>query len=89
MKATEMKKIAQAALRSEYGFKPPLDDIRLMESNDTGTYIAFTVKGRYYAFRSRRIFDGSVWCGSGTIEKLPEYDVPEGRERTFTLDAQL
>ena len=89
MKIAEMKRIAQAALNSEYGFKPSLDDIRMMESNDDGTYLAFTVRGRYYAFRSYRLATGGVWCGSGTIEKLPEYDVPKDRERTFALDAKL
>ena len=75
MKTADLKKIAQQALASEYGFAPALDSIRLMESNDNGTYIAFTVKGRYYSFRSYRWADGSVWVGSGTIEKQPEYDL--------------
>lgn len=75
MKTADLKKIAQGALASEYGFAPALESIRLMESNDNGTYIAFTVKGRYYSFRSYRWADGSVWVGSGTIEKQPEYDL--------------
>ena len=75
MKKADLKKIAQAALASEYGFAPALESIRLMESNGNGTYIAFTVKGRYYSFRSYRRADGSMWVGSGTIEKQPEYDL--------------
>lgn len=71
----QLKKIMQSALNSEYGFKPALADIKLMESNDTGTYIAATVKGHYYSFRSYSWADGSIWCGAGTIEKQPEYDV--------------
>lgn len=89
MTKQELKRIAQEALDSEYGFKPALDRITLLESNDDGTYIAFTVRGRYYAFRSYRWASGEIWCGSGTIEKLPEYDIPEGRERTFQTDARM
>ena len=77
MKKSEMKQIAKEALRSEYGFYPNLKDIQIMESNDIGTYIAFMVNGRYYRFDSYISTIGgmrTVWVGSGTIEKLPEYD---------------
>lgn len=76
MTKQELKRIAQEALDSEYGFKPALDRVTLLESNDDGTYIAFTVRGRYYAFRSYRSYAGGVWCGAGTVEKMPEYNIP-------------
>lgn len=75
MKKAEMKKVMQAALKSEYGFAPALDCIKLMESNDDGTYIAATVCGKYYAFNGWKWSDGAVWVGKGTVEKLPEYDL--------------
>lgn len=70
-----LKAIAQVALKSEYGFAPALSNIKLMESNDTGTYIAFVVEGKYYRFDSYKFSDGSVWVGKGTIEKMPQYDI--------------
>ena len=75
MSIIALKKITQAALKSEYGFGPALINIGIMESNDTGTYIAFTVNGKYYRFDSYKLQDGSIWVGKGTIEKMPQYDI--------------
>lgn len=75
MKKAEMKKVMQNALESEYGFAPALNSIKLMESNDDGTYIAATVCGKYYAFNSRKCSDGAIWVGKGTVGKLPECDL--------------
>ena len=75
MSIRTLKVIAQAALKSEYGFAPALINIGIMESNDTGTYIAFTVNGKYYRFDSYTCWDGSIWVGKGTIEKMPQYDI--------------
>lgn len=66
----EFKLTAQAALKSEYGFKPALDKIVLLESCDDRTYIRFKVEGHEYSFNSYTFADGSVWVGSGTIEKV-------------------
>ena len=77
MTKREYKHIVQEALKSEYGFAPKESEIQLMETNDIGTQIAFLVNGRYYRFDSYRSHIGgmiTVWVGSGTIEKLPEYD---------------
>ena len=65
-----IKKTAQTALESEYGFKPALDKIVLLEADDDRTYIRFTVKNHEYVFRSYKYSDGSVWVGCGTIEKI-------------------
>ena len=70
MNKEHIKKTAQAALDSEYGFKPALDKITLLEASDDRTYILFRVRNHEYRFDSYRFADGSVWCGSGTIEKL-------------------
>lgn len=77
MTIKQCKEIAREALEYEYGFAPYLKNIQLMETNDTGTYIAFMVNGRYYRFDSRIVIIGgtrTVWVGDGTIERLPEYD---------------
>lgn len=66
---TDIKKTAQAALRSEYGFSPSLKDITLLEASGDRTYILFRVAGHEYSFNSYKFHDGSVWVGSGTIEK--------------------
>lgn len=66
---TEIKKTAQVALKSEYGFAPALKDITLLEASGDRTRILFRVAGHEYSFNSYNFIDGSVWCGSGTIEK--------------------
>lgn len=71
----ELKHIAREALKSEYGFAPALKDIKLMESNDIGTYIAFMIEGRYYRFDSYITSDDCIWVGKGHIEKMPQYDI--------------
>ena len=77
MKKNELKHIAQQALNSEYGFSPKLSDIVLLEAQDTGLYILFSVKGNEYRFDSRYFPIGrgenrinTIWVGKGTIEKI-------------------
>lgn len=70
MNNNSLKKTAQAALESEYGFKPALEKIVLLEGSDDRTYIRFRVGVHEYSFRSYKLSDGSVWCGSRTIEKV-------------------
>ena len=70
MKNIDMKKTAQAALDSEYGFKPSLDKIILLEAAGDRTYILFRVGKHQYRFDSYLWPDGSVWVGTGTVEKL-------------------
>lgn len=65
-----LKKTAQAALESEYGFKPAMKDIVLLEGADDRTYIRFRVRNHEYSFNSYKWADGSVWVGSGTLEKI-------------------
>ena len=64
-----LKRTAQAALYSEYGFQPALDRITLLEGSDDRTYIRFNVGSHEYSFDSYKWPDGSVWVGKGTIEK--------------------
>ena len=66
---TDIKKIAKAALKSEYGFKPRLKNIILQEVSFDRTYIRFAVGIHEYIFNSYRLPDGSVRVGSGTLEK--------------------
>lgn len=70
MTKMNMKKTAQAALKSEYGFQPSLEKIILLEGCDDRTYIRFRVGIHEYTFNSYTFADGSVWVGHGTIEKV-------------------
>lgn len=45
---TELKKIAQAALKREYGFQPTLKEVTLLEADGDGTYILFEINGHEY-----------------------------------------
>ena len=70
---TELKKIAQLALDSEYGFAPELEEITLLEACSDGTKIYFEVNGEEYKFTSYINTYGDmriIWIGKGTIEKL-------------------
>lgn len=77
MTNTELRHIAKEALDVEYGFSPKLTDIRLLEANDNGLYILFSVKDSEYRFDSRYFPIGygesrinTIWCGKGTVEKI-------------------
>ena len=70
----ELKRIAQTALESEYGFAPKLKDIVLLEADGIGEYILFEIKGNEYKFNSHMMGEGhpfpySLWCGKGTITR--------------------
>lgn len=67
---TNMRYTAQLALKSEYGFKPSLESIILLEGCDDRTYIRFQIGIHEYVFSSYKLEDGSVWVGNGTIEKV-------------------
>ena len=78
----DFKKTAQAALKAEYGFCPPLSEITLLETAGDRTYIMFSVRGHQYQFRSgicdRGINERTgkqyecIWVGKGTIERYGE-----------------
>lgn len=72
MTKVELRKIAQQALKSEYGFAPALNQIVLLEANGEGNYIFFEVRGKEYRFDSRVLCDGTIWVGKGTVEKVEE-----------------
>ena len=70
MTKAELRKTAQMALKSEYGFAPSLDKIVLLEANRDGTYILFEVLGHEYKFDSyRESRFNTVWVGNGTITR--------------------
>lgn len=56
----ELRKIAQRALESEYGFAPAMNNIVLLEANGEGTYILFSVSGKEYCFDSHMLIDGTI-----------------------------
>lgn len=69
----ELKRIAQTALKSEYGFAPALNQIRLLEASGDGTYIRFGIGTETYSFDSHISHVGdmeTIWCGKGTIEHV-------------------
>lgn len=75
-KVNNAKKTVQVALRSEYGFKPSLNDIVIISSKEEENRTVkadFMVNGKHYKFDSYIMYVGkvaTVWCGSGTITKI-------------------
>lgn len=76
---TEIKRTAQAAIRSFTGLKPKLNQITLLECSDDRTYILFRVVDIEYRFKSYVFMPFTddngeriepVWVGDGTIERL-------------------
>lgn len=65
---TLLKKTAQSALQSNYGFSPKLSDITLLDAYGDMTYILFSIFGHQYSFKSYETGHG-VWVGSGTVTK--------------------
>ena len=70
LRKKELKIIVQRALESEYGFKPTLSEIILLEDDSEGTYIRFTVKNHEYEFNSYNCGSNGVYVGNGTITKI-------------------
>ena len=68
--SNDCKAIAQAALRVEYGFKPALNDIKIISHNGIGTKIYFAVGKHEYKFnsyietcgdmRTVRLYEGAI-----------------------------
>ena len=48
----ELKRIAKEALIREYGYGPAMKDITLLEANELGQYILFSVNGHVYSWDS-------------------------------------
>ena len=68
----ELKRTVQVALEYEYGFKPSLANIKILNSNWNGTYIILKVGNRKYTFKSyimSAAYGHGIWCGDGTITK--------------------
>lgn len=52
MAETELKKMAQKALKMNTGFAPALKNIKLLEASWDGKYILFQVDSKEYRFTS-------------------------------------
>ena len=72
----ELREVAQAALKNEYGFAPARKDIVLLEASGDATYILFRVNGNIYRFESRYPHGehNGVYVGKGTITREDEID---------------
>lgn len=55
MNATKIKKIAQAAFRSEFGVEPKLKDIHLLEASGDRLYILFGIGKHEYRFTHTQV----------------------------------
>lgn len=70
---TELRKVAQAALKAEFGFTvSKLSDIVLLEADGDGLYILFEVNGNEYKFNSYSMGINGRWVGKGTITRVEE-----------------
>lgn len=71
---SRLKKIAIAALESEYGFAPKAQNkVEILAFCNDGTYILFEVNEKRYEFNSYTAhfgYEECVWVGSGTITKI-------------------
>lgn len=52
MTKRELKRIVKDALVRENGYAPAFKDITLLESNESGQYILFSVNGHVYSWDS-------------------------------------
>lgn len=71
---SQLKKIAIAALKAEFGFSPKTQsEITILAYESDGTYILFDVCGKTYRFKSYAyggITAPLVWTGAGTIARI-------------------
>ena len=71
-----VKRTAQNALKAEYGFTAPLQDIiiiKYQEEEKRAKEIHFWVNGNEYHFKSHIEHIGqtaTTWCGKGSITKM-------------------
>jgi hypothetical protein len=54
---TELKKIAANAFEAEYGVRPELKKITLLESSGDGSYVMFAIGKREYSFNNGQFTD--------------------------------
>ena len=67
-----IKKIVQCALKSEFGFAPPLSSIEIYKHTPDGTHVLFVVNDKKYRFDSYASNVGgfdTVYVGAGTIRR--------------------
>lgn len=67
-----IKKIVQCALKSEFGFVPPLSSIEIYKHTPDGTHVLFVVNDKKYRFDSYVVNVGgfdTVYVGAGTIRR--------------------
>lgn len=68
----DIKRAVQLALKSEFGFAPPLSSIAIYKHTPDGTHVLFAVNDKKYRFDSYASNIGgmeTVWVGAGTIRR--------------------
>ena len=68
----DIKRTVQLALRSEFGFAPPLSSITIYKHTLDGTHVLFVVNDKKYRFDSYVVNVGgfdTVYVGAGTIRR--------------------
>ena len=68
----DIKRTVQLALKSEFGFMPPLSAISIYKNTPDGTHVLFVVNDKKYRFDSYVISVGgfeTVYVGAGTIRR--------------------
>ena len=68
----EIKRIVRCALKSEFGFAPPLSSIAIYRHTPDGTHVLFVVNDKKYRFDSYVVSVGgldTVYVGAGTIRR--------------------
>lgn len=68
----DIKRTVQLALKSEFGFAPPLSTIAIYKRTLDGTHVLFAVNDKKYRFDSYEVNVGgfdTVYVGAGTIRR--------------------
>lgn len=68
----DIKRTVQCALRSEFGFAPPLSSIAIYKHTPDGTHVLFAVNDKKYRFDSYVLNVGgfdTLYVGAGTIRR--------------------
>lgn len=68
----DIKRTVQLALKSEFGFAPPLSSIEIYSHIPDGTHVLFVVNDKKYRFDSYALSVGgfdTVYVGAGTIRR--------------------
>lgn len=83
---SEYKATCAVAFESNYGIKPKNKDISIIDKSDDRTYIIFTVGTHLYRFKSHLFRDNSVWCGTGTVLKIDNWQKVTHKDGSVTYE---